>query len=375
MKKILYVCAAMLCVASLAAASTVSRDGNAQRPATKSIDGAVRYSPATRDNIVLFVSDVAGTFGPPTQPDPLWDSLLTVLVGDGNFGWFTTLEADSNGPSLAIMEQYQLVVWNTYDYWWGAPDPPALTNTDQNNISDLLFNGGNLWLIGQDLLYSGVAMPWMGTHFHLASVVQDYIYGLTSTPVHGLAEINCFSMIVTSDFTSNPLYPDALTPDAEAHAVLEDTDSSVVVGIFYPGVGDWKSAFWSIDLRDPSWTYWSEVTSMVGGMFTAFGITGVNEMPATNPARTLRLNISPDPFVHLAKISFEVPTAAQVTLKIYNQAGQHIATLLDGHQNAGPQSITWDRRDARGSEVPNGVYFVRLTCDNDATTANIVVTK
>lgn len=376
MKKILYVCAAMFCIVSLAAAANaVSRDGSAARPVTKSADGAARYTPATRDNIVLFVEDWAGEFGPATQPDPLWDSLLTELVGDGNFGWFATLAPDSNGPDVALMEQYQLVIWNTYDYWWGAPDPPALTNTDQNNISDHLFNGGNLWLIGQDLLYSGVAMPWMTTHFHLASVAQDYIYGLTSTPVQGLAEISGFSMIVTSDYLSNPLYPDALTPDAEAHGVLEDTDSSVVVGIFYPGVGDWKSAFWSVDLRDSTLSYWPQVTGMVGGMFTAFGITGINEVPVTEPVRTLQLNVSPDPFVHLTQISFEVPAAAHVTLKVYNQAGQHIATLIDGRQNAGTQTITWDRRDARGAEVPNGVYFVRLTCDNNAATANVVVTK
>ncbi|MBE0432787.1 T9SS type A sorting domain-containing protein [candidate division WOR-3 bacterium] len=379
MRNLLYTCVVILCVVSLSAASTnpYSRVENAQRqPVMTNTDEMIQYQPATRQNLVLFVEDKAGTFGPPTQPDPLWDSVLTELVGDGNFGWFTTLEADSNGPSTAIMEQYELIIWNCYDYWWGAPDPAALTQTDQNNISDLLFSEGKCWLIGQDILWSGVPISWMDTHFHLQSANQDYNYGIPQANVHGLNEINCFSMTVISDYTSNPLYTDELVPDPTyAHAVLEDVDSNKVVGIFYPGQMDWQSAFWSIDLRDATFSYWPQVTGMVGGMLAAFGVTGINEVPSQDPVRTLQLNISPDPFVHMTKINFEVPAAAHVTLKIYNKAGQYVTTLMDSRQNAGLQSITWDRRDARGAEVPNGVYFVRLTCDNAAATANIVVAK
>lgn len=379
MRNVLYTCVVILCAVSLSIASTnpYSRVENAQRqPVMTNTDEMIQYQPATRQNLVLFVEDKAGTFGPPTQPDPLWDSVLTELVGDGNFGWFTTLEADSNGPSTAIMEQYELVIWNCYDYWWSAPDPAALTLTDRNNISDLLFNEGKCWLIGQDILWSGVPISWMDTHFHLQSANQDYNYGVDSANVHGLAEINCFSMTVTSDYTSNPLYTDELVPDpAFAHAVLEDVDSNKVVGIFYPGQMDWQSAFWSIDLRDATFSYWPQVTGMVGGMLEAFGVTGISEVPSQEPVRTLQLNISPDPFVHITTINFEVPAAAHVTLKLYNKAGQYVTTLMDGRQNAGPQSITWDRRDSRGAQVPNGVYFVRLTCDNAAATANIVVAK
>ncbi len=368
-----------LCVVSVTAAfaSPLSRGGNEQeRPITKNIDEMVRYRPALRQNEVLFVEDLAGTFGPAVSPDPLWDSVLTELVGTGNFGWFTTLDADSNGPSLAVMEQYQLVIWNCYDYWWSAPDPAALTSTDQNNISDLLFNGGNCWLIGQDLLYSGVPMPWMNTHFHLQSADEDYNYGEPSANVHGLAEINCFTMTVTSDYVSNPLYTDDLVPDAAfAHAVLEDTDSNKVVGIYYPGPADWKSSFWSIDLRDSTFSFWPQVTSMVGGMLTEFGVTGVNEVPAENPVRTLQMNVSPDPFVHATTISFEVPVAAHVALTVYNNTGQRVASLFDGQMNAGSQNITWDRRDGRGATVSSGVYFVRLTCGDATSSASIVVAR
>ncbi|UCD05143.1 MAG: T9SS type A sorting domain-containing protein [candidate division WOR-3 bacterium] len=371
MKNVLTTCVILLCIVSLSAANPYAKADNDQnRPVVKARSEMVRYIPATRQNDVLFVEDWAGTWGPATHPDPLWDSLLTALVGAGNFGWFVTLELDSNGPDLATMEQYDLVIWNCYDHWFSAPDPAALTGTDQTNISNLLFNGGKCWLIGQDILWSGVPLSWMDTHFHLQSAVQDYAYGIESTPVEGQNEIAGFNMIVMSDYESNPFYADDLTPDpAYAHSVLEDTDSSAVVGIFYPA-GDWASAFWSIDLRDSLFAYWPAASAMVSGMLTAFGVTGVNETPGENPIQTLQLNVSPDPFVRVTTISFEVPVASHVTMDIYNNIGQHITTLIDGHQSAGSHSITWNRTD-----IPNGVYFVRLTCDDLVSTTNVVVTR
>ena len=371
MKNLLNTCVILLCIVSLGFANPYAKADNDQsQPVVRDRSEMVRYIPATRQNDVLFVEDKAGTFGPLAQPDPLWDSLLTALVGAGNFGWFTTLEADSNGPDLATMEQYTLTIWNGYDYWWSAPDPPVLTSTDRDNVSNLLFNGGKCWLIGQDVLWSGVPLTWMATHFYLQSAIQDYNYGIDSAHVEGQNEIAGFNMTVISDYESNPLYCDDLTPDAAfAHSVLEDIDSSACVGIFYPGP-DWQASFWSIDLRDAAFAYWPAASAMVSGMLTAFEVTGVNETPAENPVQTLQLNVSPDPFVRVTTISFEVPTASHVTVDVYNNLGQHVTTLVDGYQNAGSRSITWNRGD-----IPNGVYFVRLTCDDLVSTANVIVTR
>jgi hypothetical protein len=172
------------------------------------------------------------------------------------------------------------------------------------------------------------------------------------------------------------LYHDELIPDTLfAHDVLEDTDSMKVVGIFYPGMMDWISAFWAIDLRDSTLTtYWNEVLGMAQGMFDAFGLTGINEIPA-DPVRALGLSISPAPFVHSTTISFEIPAATNVTLDIYNKTGQYVTTLMDGTQNAGSYRVAWDRKDAKGIAVPNGVYFVRLTSGEVTATTNVVIAR
>jgi flagellar hook assembly protein FlgD len=40
--------------------------------------------------------------------------------------------------------------------------------------------------------------------------------------------------------------------------------------------------------------------------------------------------------------------------------GRQIRTLVDGIVAAGPQSVSWDGRDAQGKTVSSGVYFYQL---------------
>ena len=349
------------CVASLSLcfANPLSRAGNDQNRPMQRIDnpGPTPYTPSLRQGGVLFVEDLNGTFGPPIQPDPVWDGLLTLILGAGNYGWFTTTSHIEDGPSLDTMMNYELVIWNIYDYWWS--DTAGLTPNDQNNLGTYMDNGGKVWLIGQDALWSGVPMGWMTVYFHLASANQDYYWDCPQVNVQGLAEIAGFACLDVPDYTSNPFY--------------QDTDSSKVVGIFYPGVGDWVTAFWALDLR--TCTPPDQQESMVYGMLDAFGVLGIYEKPGQDPARVLQLNIAPDPVVRSASISYITPIAGDVKMQVYNRVGQSVITLVDEYKHAGSYAVTWNGRDTRGIDVPNGVYFVRLTCGSLACSKNIVVVK
>jgi len=233
--------------------------------------------------------------------------------------------------------------------------------------------GGKVWLIGQDALYTGVPYGWMGIYFHLQSANEDYWWDCPGANVQGLGEITGFACYNAPDYGSNPFFPDELIPDATAHGVLEDTDSSKVVGIFYPGAGDWVSAFWAMDLR--TCTPPSQQESMVYGMLDAFGVLGIQEKPGQEPARALYLSVAPDPVVRSASINYVTPIAGDVKMQVYNRAGQLINTLVDAYKQAGAYTVTWNARDARGVDIPNGVYFVRLTCGELACSENIVLMK
>ena len=63
----------------------------------------------------------------------------------------------------------------------------------------------------------------------------------------------------------------------------------------------------------------------------------------------------PNPFNPATRISVDLPTASSVTLSIFNQLGQRVATLMDGVYPAGTHAAIFE---ARG--LPSGVYWARL---------------
>ena len=364
----------VVCVLSLSlgyANPFVRADNDHSRPTERLGQTQSQYIPALRQGGVLFVEDICGTFGPGTSPDPVWDGLLTSILGAGNYGWFTTADHTEDGPSLDTMMNYELVIWDMYDYWWS--DTAGLTPNDHTNLGTYMDNGGKVWLIGQDALWSGLDTLWMEIYFHLATANQDYYWECPQVNVQGLAEISGFACLNVPDYASNPFFQDELVPDTYAHGVLEDTDSSKVVGIFYPGMGDWITAFWALDLR--TCTPPDQQEGMVYGMLDAFGVLGIHEKPTQDPARMLNLNIAPDPIVRSASISYVTPIPGDVRMQVYNRAGQLINTLVDDYKQAGSYTVTWNARDTKGANVPNGVYFIRLTCGTLACSGNIVVVK
>jgi len=69
----------------------------------------------------------------------------------------------------------------------------------------------------------------------------------------------------------------------------------------------------------------------------------------------------PNPFRTHTTIRFGVPEDTErVRLRVYDLAGRHVRTLVDGPVAAGFRSVTWDRRDAAGRRVSAGVYFSAL---------------
>jgi hypothetical protein len=83
----------------------------------------------------------------------------------------------------------------------------------------------------------------------------------------------------------------------------------------------------------------------------------------------------PNPFNPTTRFDVAIPKLANVTVAIYDVLGRQITTLMSGQQGAGLYSMEWDGRDARGLNVPTGIYFIRMLSDEFNQTQKIMLMK
>jgi hypothetical protein len=63
----------------------------------------------------------------------------------------------------------------------------------------------------------------------------------------------------------------------------------------------------------------------------------------------------PNPFNPKTTISFSIPKAQHVTLKVFDVLGCEVATLIDGTEPAGTHAVELD-----GSMLSSGIYYYRM---------------
>jgi len=83
--------------------------------------------------------------------------------------------------------------------------------------------------------------------------------------------------------------------------------------------------------------------------------------PEGTPVATRLHGNFPNPFNPKTEISFSLPDAASVTLKVYDVTGRLVRELSsDQAFTAGTHTVVWDGRDANAQPMPSGVYFYQM---------------
>jgi hypothetical protein len=93
--------------------------------------------------------------------------------------------------------------------------------------------------------------------------------------------------------------------------------------------------------------------------------SGANSIAAGGPSHPSMFALSqnyPNPFNPTTEISYQVPEARSVTLKVFDILGREVATLVDERKSEGSYVVRFN-----GSGLASGVYLYRLTAAGEST--------
>jgi len=83
----------------------------------------------------------------------------------------------------------------------------------------------------------------------------------------------------------------------------------------------------------------------------------------------------PNPFNPATQIPVTIEKTSNVTVKIYNSAGQEVMTLCDKLLEQGNYKFTWFGHNHYGRKMPSGIYHCRIESDNTSYSRSMVLLK
>ncbi|MCL4540013.1 MAG: Ig-like domain-containing protein [Bacteroidetes bacterium] len=99
-------------------------------------------------------------------------------------------------------------------------------------------------------------------------------------------------------------------------------------------------------------------------------VTGVGENVTDVPNSFMLDQNYPNPFNPTTIIRYQLKTAANVSLKVYDVLGRKVATLVNKREDLGNHSVTFD-----AGALPSGVYFYRLEAGTYTATKKMLMIK
>lgn len=115
--------------------------------------------------------------------------------------------------------------------------------------------------------------------------------------------------------------------------------------------------------------------SAEGGFFIELEIpTDVDDINEYRIEFELKQNY-PNPFNPSTTIEYNLSSAGNVVIAVYNILGQHIVTLVDEDKSAGRYQTTWSGTDGAGKAVASGVYMYRIATKKQVVAKKMMLMK
>ena len=251
---------------------------------------------------------------------------------------------------------------------------PSLADLDEDGAPEILFgsNDGNLYVFD----HSGATLP--GYPFYIggsimAQLVVGDINGDSSAniiAVTGNGDIHCFYGADTylPNFPISPEVSAQITATPALGNLDGDLDLEIVVGLRIPNqnllVIDYKANALAAGLQWPN--YGKDIWR--SNSFTDV-VTSIDKNENL-PYEFSLLQNYPNPFNAGTAIGFNLPNRSHVRLDVYDILGRKIETLIDKNLSAGYHSLIWNAENKS-----SGIYFYRITADDQTSTRRMLLVK
>ncbi|HSW53719.1 MAG TPA: YCF48-related protein [Ignavibacteriaceae bacterium] len=98
--------------------------------------------------------------------------------------------------------------------------------------------------------------------------------------------------------------------------------------------------------------------------------TSVSDQNSSLPTQFALLQNYPNPFNPITKIRYDIPTASQVTLKIYDVLGEEVITLVNEFAQPGRYTVDWN-----AGSFASGVYLYTIQASDFIQTKKMILLK
>jgi len=278
------------------------------------------------------------------------------LKGDPNMNCVFYEIADAVLVAQRLIEGYG--VWATDDGWGMSPDCSTDTHYDGNDpaqeaAADLNNNGfaDVADLVRFINIINGFVFPKLDPATGTATISM----GNGAVTINSGLEVGAALVRINGDITAT---------SANGMDMLVSHANGITSVLVYSLAGNRISAGSST-----LFTYTGEGSIVEVSASDAYGRLLDSAARPVLPTQFAVQQNYPNPFNAKTLINFDLPVQSDVTISIYNIAGQLVETI-NGNYEAGHQQVTWN-----ASDVASGVYFAKVATGDNAQTVKMTMLK
>jgi len=102
---------------------------------------------------------------------------------------------------------------------------------------------------------------------------------------------------------------------------------------------------------------------------------GIEEKSGVAPTIFRLYQNRPNPGSGKTEILYQLPTACNVKLTVYDLTGKIVRSLVDRVEDPGCKTVIWNGQDDTGKQVVSGIYFYKFQTDNYTATKKMIILR